>query len=89
MGNVGQLTVDLLVSSLPTERVGYLYDDSVLPVIGNDPFTTANTEHACHLMTAIEGRKPHQYHVHLFLNLTLHKRNLNGQFCASQAELDL
>ncbi|KAK4258704.1 hypothetical protein QN277_005125 [Acacia crassicarpa] len=35
IGNVGQLAADLLVSSLGSERVGYLDDPHVLPCVGN------------------------------------------------------
>lgn len=38
IGNVGQLTVDLLVSSLRAQRIGYLDDPSVLPCVGNDAY---------------------------------------------------
>lgn len=38
IGNVGQLTADLLVSSLGSEKVGYLDDPYVLPCVGNDAY---------------------------------------------------
>ncbi|KAL5715070.1 hypothetical protein ACHQM5_016948 [Ranunculus cassubicifolius] len=38
IGNVGQLAIDLLISSLKAERIGYLDDPSVLPCVGNDPY---------------------------------------------------
>lgn len=38
IGNVGQLAVDLLVSSLGAKRVGYLDDPSLLPCVGNDAY---------------------------------------------------
>ncbi|KAM7250179.1 hypothetical protein ACFE04_022062 [Oxalis oulophora] len=38
IGNVGQLAVDLLISSLKSEKIGYLDDPSVLPCIGNDAY---------------------------------------------------
>ncbi|CAM8901545.1 unnamed protein product [Rhodiola kirilowii] len=38
IGNVGQLSLDLLVASLKAERVGYLDDPYVLPCVGNDAF---------------------------------------------------
>ncbi|GMH02732.1 hypothetical protein Nepgr_004571 [Nepenthes gracilis] len=37
-GNVGQLAVDLLISSTRAERVGYLDDPYVLPCVGNDAY---------------------------------------------------
>merc|ERR1712142_325944 len=39
VGNVGQLAVDLLISTLKMKKVGYIYDESITPVIGNDPYT--------------------------------------------------
>ncbi|KAH7575146.1 hypothetical protein ACOSP7_005442 [Xanthoceras sorbifolium] len=38
IGNVGQLAVDLLVSSTRAETVGYLDDPFVLPCVGNDAY---------------------------------------------------
>uniref|UniRef100_A0A6P4AYM0 Proteasome assembly chaperone 2 n=1 Tax=Ziziphus jujuba TaxID=326968 RepID=A0A6P4AYM0_ZIZJJ len=38
IGNVGQLAVDLLVSTLRAERVGYLDSPFVLPCVGNDAY---------------------------------------------------
>jgi hypothetical protein len=38
IGNVGQLTADLLVSSMGSEKVGYLDDPYVLPCVGNDAY---------------------------------------------------
>eukprot|EP01018_Ginkgo_biloba_P002858 Gb_26126 [translate_table: standard] len=38
IGNVGQLAVDLLVSSLGADKVGYLDDPYVLPCVGNDAY---------------------------------------------------
>ena len=55
VGNVGQLTIDLIVSTLNMDRVGYLTTDAVYPVIGNDPFSTRGSKGKCLLVTAIEG----------------------------------
>lgn len=38
IGNVGQLAVDLLISSTGAERIGYLDDPYVLPCVGNDAY---------------------------------------------------
>lgn len=38
VGNVGQLAVDLLLSTLEVKDAGYLYDECVLPIVGADPF---------------------------------------------------
>jgi hypothetical protein len=36
-------------------KAGYLYDSSIVPVIGNDPFATGDSSSVCRLMTAAEG----------------------------------
>eukprot|EP00242_Pyramimonas_sp_CCMP2087_P011175 CAMPEP_0198210528 /NCGR_PEP_ID=MMETSP1445-20131203/20399_1 /TAXON_ID=36898 /ORGANISM="Pyramimonas sp., Strain CCMP2087" /LENGTH=258 /DNA_ID=CAMNT_0043884611 /DNA_START=77 /DNA_END=853 /DNA_ORIENTATION=+ len=41
VANVGQLAVDLLVSTLEMPRVGYLEHASVLPCVGNDPYVAS------------------------------------------------
>lgn len=41
IGNVGQLAVDLLISSLKAERIGYLDDPNALPCVGNDAYTAS------------------------------------------------
>jgi len=38
VGNVGQLAVDLIISTLVMEKVGIILDDSITPLVGNDPF---------------------------------------------------
>ncbi|GAB4853944.1 hypothetical protein Ancab_018153 [Ancistrocladus abbreviatus] len=38
IGSVGQLAVDLLISSTRAERIGYLDDPCVLPCVGNDAY---------------------------------------------------
>ncbi|KAJ7991989.1 hypothetical protein DPEC_G00289560 [Dallia pectoralis] len=40
VGNVGQLAVDLVVSTLNMCRVGYLHTDCLIPMAGNNPYTT-------------------------------------------------
>jgi proteasome assembly chaperone 2 len=39
LGNVGQLAIDAMIVTLDAEKVGYLEDEAVIPVIGNDVFT--------------------------------------------------
>ncbi|KAL6514579.1 hypothetical protein OROGR_020158 [Orobanche gracilis] len=39
IGNVGQLAVDLLISSLKADRIGYLDDPNVLPCVGHDAYS--------------------------------------------------
>ncbi|XP_068701289.1 proteasome assembly chaperone 2-like [Montipora foliosa] len=44
IGNVGQLAVDLVISSISDSccRVGYFYDSCLLPVVGNDALTQSD-----------------------------------------------
>ena len=51
MGNVAQLACDLIICTLPAVRVGYLYDDSVVPVVGPDPFSVDSHD----ITTALDG----------------------------------
>jgi len=57
VGNIGQLVADLIISTLSPALVGYFYCDSVLPIVGNDPFTEhtpTTTTLPCRLTTAVE-----------------------------------
>ncbi|ORX53913.1 hypothetical protein BCR36DRAFT_368929 [Piromyces finnis] len=38
IANIGQLTIDLLITSLNLKRVGYFDSPYLLPIIGNDPY---------------------------------------------------
>jgi len=53
---VGQLTVDLVVSSISpnAHHIGYFYDSCVLPVVGNDAFTHS-AESLGKLNVSVEG----------------------------------
>ncbi|XP_061521545.1 proteasome assembly chaperone 2 [Phycodurus eques] len=53
VGNVGQLAVDLLISTLNLPRVGYLHTDCLIPMAGNNPYATGK-EDAGELHTAAE-----------------------------------
>ncbi|ESO82678.1 hypothetical protein LOTGIDRAFT_155694 [Lottia gigantea] len=53
VGNVGQLATDLIISSLNLEKVGIIYHSSILPVIGNDPYTQFS-QNNCRLTTPCE-----------------------------------
>ncbi|XP_067834317.1 proteasome assembly chaperone 2 isoform X1 [Heptranchias perlo] len=46
VGNVGQLTIDLIISTLGLPRVGYIHSDCLLPVVGNNPYTTTSENSA-------------------------------------------
>lgn len=38
---MGQLAVDLIISSLRADRIGFLDDPNVLPCIGNDAYSAS------------------------------------------------
>uniref|UniRef100_A0A3Q3XCV4 Proteasome assembly chaperone 2 n=1 Tax=Mola mola TaxID=94237 RepID=A0A3Q3XCV4_MOLML len=44
VGNVGQLAVDLLVSTLNMSRVGYMHTDCLIPMAGNNPYATCKED---------------------------------------------
>jgi hypothetical protein len=51
LGNVGQMSVDLLISTLGAERVGVLNPRYFAPFCGNDPIATGQGN----IVTAAEG----------------------------------
>ncbi|XP_054620491.1 proteasome assembly chaperone 2 isoform X2 [Dunckerocampus dactyliophorus] len=53
VGNVGQLAVDLIISTLNVRRVGYLHTDCLIPMAGNNPYATCKDD-AEELHTAAE-----------------------------------
>ncbi|XP_060066414.1 proteasome assembly chaperone 2-like [Ylistrum balloti] len=53
VGNVGQLAVDLLISTLWMERVGHIHHESILPLVGNDPFAHEDFSD-CKLVTSCD-----------------------------------
>ncbi|PKA60963.1 hypothetical protein AXF42_Ash019952 [Apostasia shenzhenica] len=68
IGNVGQLAVDLLISTLRADRVAYLDEPSVLPCVGNDAYGPLPVgdltlpleayESSIHALTLIQQRSP-------------------------------
>eukprot|EP00250_Pteridium_aquilinum_P015976 c22869_g1_i1 orf=102-953(+) len=56
IGNVGQLAVDLIISSLQAHKVGYLDDPCVLPCIGNDPFGSIDRGELAVALEVYEGK---------------------------------
>ncbi|KAM9339779.1 proteasome assembly chaperone 2 isoform 1-T1 [Symphorus nematophorus] len=44
VGNVGQLAVDLIVSTLNMSRVGYIHSDCLIPMAGNNPYTSCKED---------------------------------------------
>uniref|UniRef100_A0A3P9NU46 Proteasome assembly chaperone 2 n=1 Tax=Poecilia reticulata TaxID=8081 RepID=A0A3P9NU46_POERE len=54
VGNVGQLAVDLIVSTLNMSRVGYFHTDCLIPMAGNNPYASGK-EDAEELHTPAEG----------------------------------
>uniref|UniRef100_F7EHY7 Proteasome assembly chaperone 2 n=1 Tax=Macaca mulatta TaxID=9544 RepID=F7EHY7_MACMU len=41
VGNVGQLAMDLIISTLSMSKIGYFYTDCLVPMVGNNPYATA------------------------------------------------
>ncbi|CAK7301213.1 Proteasome assembly chaperone 2 [Vulpes lagopus] len=41
VGNVGQLAIDLIISTLNMHKIGYFYTDCLVPMVGNNPYATA------------------------------------------------
>lgn len=62
VGNVSQLAIDLIISTLKLPKIGYLYDDSMLPMVGNDPFAEKTSTQSCNLVTGCEvyGSQEHK-----------------------------
>ncbi|KAL5987195.1 hypothetical protein ACLOJK_041192 [Asimina triloba] len=68
IGNVGQLAVDLLISSIGAQKIGYLDDPSLLPCVGNDAYRSSPGGHIAlpleaydcplHALTLIQQRSP-------------------------------
>jgi proteasome assembly chaperone 2 len=53
IGNVGQLAMDLMVSSTKAERIGYFDDPFILPCLGNDAYGPVPQGH---LALPLEGQ---------------------------------
>ncbi|XP_028673431.1 proteasome assembly chaperone 2 [Erpetoichthys calabaricus] len=53
VGNVGQLAVDLLISTLNMPCVGYIHTDCLIPMVGNHPYATSE-ENSSELSTNAE-----------------------------------
>uniref|UniRef100_A0A3Q2LIG7 Proteasome assembly chaperone 2 n=1 Tax=Equus caballus TaxID=9796 RepID=A0A3Q2LIG7_HORSE len=53
VGNVGQLAVDLIISTLNMCKIGYFYTDCLVPMVGNNPYATAE-ENSAELSTNAE-----------------------------------
>uniref|UniRef100_A0A8C5C2T6 Proteasome assembly chaperone 2 n=1 Tax=Gadus morhua TaxID=8049 RepID=A0A8C5C2T6_GADMO len=54
VGNVAQLAVDLIVSTLSMKRVGYMHTDCLVPMVGPNPYATS-AEDAGEIHTTAEG----------------------------------
>ena len=54
MGNVGQLAIDLVISTLRMTKIGYFYTDCLVPMVGNNPYATSN-ENSVELSINAEG----------------------------------
>lgn len=54
VGNVGQLTTDLLISTLRLSKIGNIYSDCILPLVGCNPFSTSGSADVTEVTTAVE-----------------------------------
>ena len=50
VGNIGQLSIDILLASLKTQRLAACHHPSLIPLVGSNPLDAKSTE----LMTACE-----------------------------------
>ncbi|MBZ3874031.1 Proteasome assembly chaperone 2 [Sciurus carolinensis] len=53
IGNVGQLTIDLITSTLNMHNIVYFYTDCLVPMVGNNPYATTE-ENSTELSTNAE-----------------------------------
>jgi hypothetical protein len=44
IGNVGQLAVDLLISTTQAKKCKTVWDPSFIPVVGSDPYSTSGND---------------------------------------------
>lgn len=44
VGNVGQLTIDLLISTLGLKKVGHLFNSSFIPIVGANPYDDSESD---------------------------------------------
>lgn len=56
VGNVAQLTVDLLIASLNLQKIGQILTSAFIPIVGLDPYTET-TEHLCTAIDVYAGIK--------------------------------
>ncbi|XP_072530803.1 proteasome assembly chaperone 2 isoform X2 [Salminus brasiliensis] len=54
VGNVGQLAADLIISTLNMPRVGHFHTDCLVPMAGNNPYSSSAADGADQLSTNAE-----------------------------------
>lgn len=79
---MGQLACDVLISSLNARRVGFLYDDSVVPVVGSEPFVLLDDSQQQHVTTAVEGTVCHFINVAGFFDFP-------AMFCSDYSNVNI
>lgn len=62
VGNVAQLTADLLISTLTMHRAGYIQHPSIIPLVGGDPFAHPEAT-SCKLVTCCEVYESQEHRV--------------------------
>ncbi|KAN0037628.1 hypothetical protein ACTFIV_002981 [Dictyostelium citrinum] len=65
LGNIGQLTIDVLICSFEFKRIGFIVDENIIPIIGNDCFTLDSKNNGI-MSTSIEV-----YQSSIFPSITL------------------
>jgi proteasome assembly chaperone 2 len=82
IGNVSQLAVDLLIANLPCERVGFLDDAEVLPLVGNDAFATSivKSDSIGQISTAVEVFYLAESNITIIQQRSPIRKNGNGKY---------
>ena len=79
VGNIGQLSIDILLATLKAKRFTSCHHPSLVPLVGSDPLDTKSTE----LMTACDMYKPEDYSENKIILVQLRSaiaRNRNDEF---------
>jgi len=83
VGNIGQLSIDLIIASLNVPRVGFIDSPAVVPLCGNDAFT----RNQGHLATAVECFYNQELNTLLLQQRAPVLRGKGNQFSKSLLEL--
>lgn len=76
VGNIGQLTCDLLINTLKLTKTGCFSDQSLQPLCGNDAFHSTGIA-AGKLVTSAEGISPPHNFIQIFYTVDRNQVNCN------------